>query len=96
MNPSGNLTANLYKLDITSGSSGIGGLSAVTENNSTMSEELSVLLSEMNVGVDRRAPGCEKVVQIAAMSIKNYWRLKPSRTNRWGSRELQIQCGQVL
>ena len=72
MNPSGNLTANLYKLDITSGSSGIGGLSAVTENNSTMSQELSVLLSEMNVGVDRRAPGCEKkVVQIAAADYEH-------------------------
>jgi len=72
VNPSGNLTANLYKLDITSGSSGIGGLSAVTENNSTMSQELSVLLSEMNVGVDRRAPGCEKkVVQIAAADYEH-------------------------
>ena len=60
------MTANLHKLDITTGSSGIGGVSAGSDkNNTAMSQDLSVLLSEMNVG-DRRAPGCEKkVVEIA-------------------------------
>jgi len=63
VNPSGNLTANMHKLDLTSGSSGIGGVSRCTDKE--MSQDISVLLSGMNVG-DRRAPGCEKkVVQIA-------------------------------
>merc|ERR550519_579982 len=73
VNPSGdNLTANLHKLDITTGSSGIGGVSAVSEkNNTAMSQDLSMLLSEMNVG-DRRAPGCEKkVVQIATADYEH-------------------------
>merc|ERR1719489_534815 len=73
VNPSvGNLTANLHKLDITTGSSGIGGVSAGSDkNNTAMSQDLSVLLSEMNVG-DRRAPGCEKkVVQIAAADYEH-------------------------
>ena len=73
VNPSGgNLTANLHKLDITTGSSGIGGVTAGSEkNNTAMSQDLSVLLSEMNVG-DRRAPGCEKkVVQIATADYEH-------------------------
>merc|ERR1712142_1434572 len=73
VNPSGgNLTANLHKLDITTGSSGIGGVSAGSDkNNTAMSQDLSVLLSEMNVG-DRRAPGCEKkVVQIATADYEH-------------------------
>jgi len=73
VNPSGgNLTANLHKLDITTGSSGIGGVSAGSDkNNTAMSQDLSVLLSEMNVG-DRRAPGCEKkVVQIATADFEH-------------------------
>ena len=73
VNPSGgNLTANLHKLDITTGSSGIGGLTAGSDkNNTAMSQDLSVLLSEMNVG-DRRAPGCEKkVVQIATADYEH-------------------------
>lgn len=59
----GNLTNNLHKLDLTSGSSGIGG---VTQNSDKeMSQDLSLILSGMTVE-DRRAPGCEKkVVQIA-------------------------------
>jgi len=73
VNPSGNLTANLHKMDMTTGSSGIGGVSSVTDkNNSSMSQDLSVLLSEMSVGVDRRAPGCEKkVVQIATADYEH-------------------------
>merc|ERR1719312_2309991 len=73
VNPSGgNLTANLHKLDITTGSSGIGGVTAGSDkNNTAMSQDLSVLLSEMNVG-DRRAPGCEKkVVQIATADYEH-------------------------
>merc|ERR1719153_2025158 len=73
VNPSGgNLTANPHKLDITTGSSGIGGVTAGSDkNNTAMSQDLSVLLSEMNVG-DRRAPGCEKkVVQIAAADYEH-------------------------
>jgi len=73
VNPSGgNLTANLHKLDITTGSSGIGGVTAGSDkNNTAMSQDLSVLLSEMNVG-DRRAPGCEKkVAQIATADYEH-------------------------
>jgi len=62
--PGGNLTANLHKLDLTTGSSGI--VSHDTQlGDKEMSQDISVLLSGMSVG-DRRAPGCEKkVVQIA-------------------------------
>ena len=67
VHPAGNLTNNLHKLDITGESSGIGGGSAVSVDKNSMSQEISVLLSEMGVGVDRRAPGCEKkVVEIAS------------------------------
>lgn len=63
VNSGGNLTNNLHKLDLTTGSSGIGGVSHSTEKE--MSQDISVILSGMSVG-DRRAPGCEKkVVQIA-------------------------------
>ena len=60
-------------MDMTTGSSGIGGVSSVSDkNNSAMSQDLSVLLSEMSVGVDRRAPGCEKkVVQIATADYEH-------------------------
>merc|ERR1719427_388978 len=50
----GNLTANLHKLDITGGSSGIG-----VDREKNLSQDISVLLSGMTVE-DRRAPGCEK------------------------------------
>jgi len=50
----GNLTANLHKLDITGGSSGIG-----VDRDKNLSQDMSVLLSGMTVE-DRRAPGCEK------------------------------------
>ena len=51
VNPNGNLTNNMHKLDLTSGSSGIGGVSRCTDKE--MSQDISVLLSGMNVG-DRR------------------------------------------
>merc|ERR1719397_787880 len=62
VNAGGNLTNNLHKLDLTTGSSGIG----VTQgSDKEMSQDISVILSGMTVE-DRRAPGCEKkVVQIA-------------------------------
>merc|ERR1719397_1622658 len=50
----GNLTANLHKLDLTDGSSGIG-----VDREKNLSQDISVLLSGMTVE-DRRAPGCEK------------------------------------
>jgi len=63
VNAGGNLTNNLHKLDLTSGSSGIGGVTQSSDKE--MSQDISVILSGMTVE-DRRAPGCEKkVVQIA-------------------------------
>ena len=51
VNSGGNLTNNLHKLDLTSGSSGIGG---VTQNSDKeMSQDLSIILSGMTVE-DRR------------------------------------------
>ena len=51
VNHGGNLTNNLHKLDLTSGSSGIGG---VTQNSDKeMSQDLSLILSGMTVE-DRR------------------------------------------
>merc|ERR1719427_1242463 len=50
----GNLTANLHKLDLTDGSSGIG-----VDREKNLSQDISVLLSGMTAE-DRRAPGCEK------------------------------------
>lgn len=55
VNPGGNLTNNLHKLDLTSASSGIGHNS----HEKDITQDISVLLSGMGVG-DRRAPGCEK------------------------------------
>ena len=50
--PGGNLTANLHKLDLTTGSSGI--VSHDTQlGDKEMSQDISVLLSGMSVG-DRR------------------------------------------
>ena len=46
VNVNGNLTANLHKLDLTSGSSGIGGVSHSTEKE--MSQDISVILSGIN------------------------------------------------
>lgn len=55
VNPGGNLTNNLHKLDLTSASSGIGHHS----HEKDITQDISVLLSGMGVS-DRRAPGCEK------------------------------------
>lgn len=59
----GNLTANLHKMDLTAGSSGILG-----DKSGSQSQDLSNLLGELSMGQgqtqgkaqDRRAPGCER------------------------------------
>jgi protein bicaudal C len=81
VNAGGNLTAHAHKIDLTTGSSGIGDGG---KSNSSI-PDLSAILSELSVG-DRRAPGCEKKVVAAAATAADYEQKRQLAARAVGSR----------